>query len=487
MATLATTIEGISAVGAADVHVRLWKAYFRSVSETDVLATLQILSNGVLVTNDSWLSKWEGILSQLNRCGIAGPAIRAGFVFLGTTLNGNEILTLFNSLNTGGLAAVHAEGTFALVVNLHAGGLTGTQIVATVNSCLTTLQLHPNEAVSGIGTLRTKGLTGLQVVAVIAALCGGGLAASRSRARVVALLNSVGASTRTAADINTFFTLAQAPLTVAQAIEVAWDLRFNRMCELLLTVGAAAALHSAFGACGNSIDRLRDILLQAQTSAIPVVDLIVLLNAVQHVPGAAITLRGRQAHTRTGRVVEFISQAAAAKTNVHVNGRDWAGIVGLIAAFRGANRMPLGALADPGGRSYTVRGATLRCTGARFIYFLRAHTLQYCSFQLADRTKDDITLWSGNAHTPGTMQGLVNHMVVTDPDDLKEVMDDATESVAQLSVQFVGDCEAGIVKNPDGSYQLLHFMPNNLYLNVVVIHKDLLFALGYMLALAGDA
>jgi len=485
VASLATSIEGFSSHGMAEIHVRLFKSCFSGLPEEHVFAIYKIIASGVVVS-EAWLNNWLGILGQLRKCQFTGQAIYAELAFLDITLDGNQILHLFTSLNVGGLQSVHADTTLRLLTRLHTAGTTGTQIQILLHNCLTTLTLLPHQTVTILDGLMDKKLNGTQICSVITALCAGGLVASRTRAKIVKLMDSVFISTEARTHIVSFFTLGQAPLTAVQAIELSFGLSFGRLCSLLFTGGGPAATLAGLNAC-VTIDLLRLILEQADTSEVPIASLIVLLNAVTHVPATAIAFGEQQAHNRTGRVVKFISLAKAALAGHQVNNRDWAGMVGLFATFRAANRMPLGALAAPGQWTRVVDGATLKCSGQRIIYFLRAHTLRFCSFRIADRTKDDITFFGGNGHSPAILQGLVTNMATSQPGVLKTVIDNADEDITHLSVQLVGNYEAGVVKNHDGTYSLIHFMPNNLYPGVVVIHKALLLALGFLLADNADA
>jgi hypothetical protein len=181
------------------------------------------------------------------------------------------------------------------------------------------------------------------------------------------------------------------PLTNGDFARLLMDLGYRRFRDILdaalpgglnVPVGAThtPAAMIAYAITREHADAVSLCLGAAITSAVPTDLLFRLLEHLRHIV----------AGDRVRRVRLFIEQAAVARD---AKGRlhPWTEVETLFRNFTAAGRHNNDPAAVPA--AVAVNAGRLRCTGERIRYFMRGHSCPYHDFNIAGRTRSDITLF----------------------------------------------------------------------------------------------
>jgi hypothetical protein len=463
----------------AEPMARFWTAHLRPLDDAHAANLALLLVAGEARIDDRWFTLWDARFSQWQRSGINGTRIETLFMRLFRSYrSGARIRQIFDAVAQPTGSVLPSEVVFAWLEAL-SPTLTGPELDTLFTRLLTGIGLSKAQCRRFVGPLleRVSALTGTQLDAVSAAI----LAAKNVYVAITAedctvLAEQLARSNVTNGNASAFFTAANAPLSVNQAVYIATEVGFSYGYTLVTT--GAAVIHTAITACNNSFPNLIRVLQEAKEPTVP--------HNAQASPGMTPAealgflpkLTGMAAATAHTKMVAFIAAAAIAMRDNLVNQRSWTAIATLVQRFIDQGRRNPPALAGFGAAhvlnvNSQAGVAAVQATHERICYFIRAHTLANCDFTIGDRTRDDISFW--DAKTVGQMQTEVD--AIENSGDMTTLVDQANNSNV-MTLRLVDDYDVGIVWNAPLQFSILHFHPLPTHHGMIAVRSALVRAIG---------
>lgn len=463
----------------AEVLARLLRVRLRGQTDTQIIYLLDQLARGygARPTGSRWVSNWDAVFTQMGRGGHSPDEIVSVVRYLCAGATGPQIQQLFDNYIADGVHSDHIADLMLFLMN-GPNGLHGSDGVPCIMALgAAPLSLRPRQVRAFLTALENAGLNPEDVLAIQQFLTLHGAAALANTVmhertnKLVNLATSIDQCALGRAQIVNFFGGPYAPLNNVQVLNLALDMPFRFVHDLLGHSGMPALIHGGLADCNNLLSNMILFLNACRECLVSNACIVRIFAYFPHVPK-----RNMSCH---GNLVDFIRLTHTARSENKANGRNWAEVLNLVDQFVASGRRNAGVAVGNGAViNYGLpSGRTLRCNSERRLYFLRAHTLRYCDFSIIDRTKDDISFWPANTVSFNWITLLIQNQLCVGGNDglLGQICSDAEGG--NYSCQFVGVFEVGVISQGHGIFPLMHFLPTANHLGVVVVHKGLLAAI----------